>query len=55
MNLPPGLTLLAAALLLTGCALPIPPSGPDVGKYGTFYLTPRFEPNYLTTPNLNSK
>jgi hypothetical protein len=47
--------VLAIAMLfaLSGCALPIPPSGPDMGKYGTVYLTPRYEPNALTAPYIN--
>jgi hypothetical protein len=45
---------LAVALILAGCALPIPPSGPDMGKYGTLYLTPRYEANALTTPYLTN-
>jgi hypothetical protein len=43
---------LAVAIILSGCAIPIPPSGADSGKYGTLYITPRYEPNYLTTPSL---
>jgi hypothetical protein len=39
---------------LPGCAIPIPPSGPDLGKYGYFRLTPSYEPNALTTPYLNN-
>jgi hypothetical protein len=37
-----------------GCAIQIPPSGPDAGKYGTLYITPRYEANALTTPYLNN-
>jgi hypothetical protein len=43
---------LTVAIILSGCAIPIPPSGADSGKYGTLYITPRYEPNYLTTPTL---
>ena len=44
--------VLTVAILLSGCAIPIPPSGEAAGKYGTLYITPRYEPNYLTTPPL---
>jgi hypothetical protein len=47
-------TALAVALILAGCAvsLPVPPSGPDMGKYGYFKVG--YEPNYLTTPFLDN-
>jgi hypothetical protein len=45
---------LTVAIILAGCAisLPVPPSGPDMGKYGSFKIG--YEPNYLTTPFLDN-
>jgi hypothetical protein len=45
---------IAVAVLFAGCAvaIPIPPSGPDMGKYG--YFKAGYEPNYLTTPFLET-
>jgi hypothetical protein len=45
--------LLAAVMTLTGCAIPIPPSGPDLGKYGFVRVGVTYEPNALTTPYLS--
>ena len=43
---------LLLALALTGCVtIPIPPTGPDAGRYG--YVTVGYVPNALTTPYLN--
>ena len=39
---PPYLLILACALL-TGCAIPIPPTGPDAGRYGHLGIT--YTPN----------
>ena len=44
---------IAVAVLFAGCAIPIPPSGPDLGKYGFVRLGVTYEANALTTPYLN--
>jgi len=41
---------LAVALILSGCAVPIPPTGPDAGRYG--YINIGYTPNVLATPTL---
>jgi hypothetical protein len=53
--------VLTVAMLLAGCAIPIPPSGPDLGKYGTVRIGVTYEsssataPYFLTTqPSTNS-
>ena len=57
---PPYILALAAALLLTGCAIPIPPTGPDAGSYG--WINVGYTPNIfaaiekpLPAPNSTSK
>ena len=40
----------AIALILSGCAVPIPPTGPDAGRYG--WLNIGYTPNVLATPTL---
>lgn len=43
---------LLLCLVLTGCVtIPLPPTGPDAGKYG--YVTVGYVPNAFNTPNLN--
>jgi uncharacterized protein YceK len=42
------------SVLLSGCAIPIPFTGPDMGKYGFVRVGVTYEPNALTTPYLSN-
>jgi hypothetical protein len=42
----------AVAIILSGCAIPIPATGPDAGRYG--YINIGYTPNALATPSLTT-